>query len=351
MTAGLTTAGPIAGVPMLAIDLGLALLALLLAWATAFLFTPRLRDAARRFGITDRPDGRLKTQREPVAYLGGLAVALGVLVAIGVTFRFEQELLAILLAGSIVLVLGLVDDLGSLSPKVKLAGQLFAALVLVKAGVRMQLTFLPDAVEIPLTVLWMVAVTNAFNLIDIMDGLSSGVGAVAALFLAGIAFAGGFTASAFLGLALAGALWGFRHYNVEPATIYLGDTGSLYAGFTLGALGIANQYTAVHDLGAVVPALVLGVPLFDMLFVMYIRYRRGLPVMLGSPDHVALRLRRWRLSTRNTVRISVAAAFALGSAGVAVMLVPLAWAWGILGGLAVAAVVLGAWLRSIDMGL
>jgi UDP-GlcNAc:undecaprenyl-phosphate GlcNAc-1-phosphate transferase len=335
----------------LLIDLALAALAAALAWATAFLFTPRLRDAARRFGIVDKPDGRLKTQREPVAYLGGLAVALGVLVALGVTYRFEQQLLAILLAGSIVLVLGLVDDLGGLTPRVKLAGQLLAALVLVKAGVRIQLVFLPDWFEIPLTVLWIVAVTNAFNLIDIMDGLSSGVGAVSALVLGGIAFANGFTSTAFLGAALAGALWGFRHYNVQPAEIYLGDTGSLYVGFTLAALAIANQYTVVHRLGALVPALVLGVPLFDMLFVMYIRWRRGLPVMLGSPDHVALRLRKWRLSTRDTVRVNVVAALVLGTAGVAVMLVPQPAALGILGGVAAGALGVAAWLKSIDMSL
>ncbi|MCE5246983.1 undecaprenyl/decaprenyl-phosphate alpha-N-acetylglucosaminyl 1-phosphate transferase, partial [bacterium] len=163
------------------LDVVLAAAALLLAWGTARLFTPRFREAALRFGIVDRPDGRLKTQREPVAYLGGLAVALGVLVALSVTFSFDQNLLAMLLGGSIVLVLGLVDDLGSLSPRTKLAGQLLAALVLVKGGVRIQLVYLPDWVEYPLTLLWIMGVTNAFNLIDVMDGLSAGVGAVAAL--------------------------------------------------------------------------------------------------------------------------------------------------------------------------
>lgn len=328
-----------------------AAFALLLGWATALLFTPRVREAAVRFGIVDRPDGRLKTQREPVAYLGGLAVALGVMVSVGVTFRFERDLLAMLLGASTVLVLGLVDDLGSLSPRVKLAGQVLAALVLVKGGVRMDLVFLPDWVEYPLTVLWVVAVTNAFNLVDIMDGLSSGVGAVAALALGGIALANGFLSTGFLGFALAGALWGFRRYNVEPAKIYLGDTGSLYTGFLLAALAVSNRYTGVHPVGALVPALILAVPLFDMLFVMYVRWRRGMPVMLGSPDHVALRLRKWRLSTRATVRLNVFLAVGAALAGVAVMLVPLAWAIGLLATLVLLVLVAAAWLRRIDMSL
>ncbi len=329
----------------------MTLLAAVVAWATALFFTPHLREAAIRCGVMDRPDGRLKTQPAATPYLGGLSVALGVLTALGLTFRFDRDVLAVLLSGAIVLVLGLVDDLGPLKPSVKLLGQLLAIFVLVRAGVRIQLVFLPDWVEIPLTALWMLAVTNAFNLIDVMDGLSSGVGAVAALFMAGIALWSGFDVTAFLGAALAGALWGFRRYNVEPARIYLGDTGSLFTGFLLGALAMVNRYTQVHRLGAIAPALILGVPLFDMVFVMYIRWRRGLPVMLGSPDHVALRLRKWRLSTRATVRLNLTVSFLFGLAGVGVMLAPLPWAIGVLALLVALGVAAAAWLRTIDMGL
>ncbi len=326
-------------------------LAFVVAFVTAAVATPRMRNAALRHGIVDTPDGRLKKQGEPVAYLGGLAVALGVLFAMGITYQFDHAGLAILLGASIVLVLGLIDDIVRLDPWSKLAGQLLASAVLVKAGVTIQLIYLPVWIAIPLSVIWMMAATNAFNLIDIMDGLSSGVGAVAAAFFAVIAFADGRLTTAFLGAALAGALIGFRRYNVFPAKIYLGDTGSLFSGFLLGAIAMSNSYTRIDPLGALAPALILGVPLFDMIFVMYVRWRRGMPVMLGSPDHVALRLRRWRLSIPATVRANVAASIVLGAAGLALTMVPIAWGAAILGILAVVAIGLALWLRSIDMAL
>jgi len=171
------------------------------------------------------------------------------------------------------------------------------------------------------------------------------------LALLAVADANGNVASATLVASLAGACLGFLRYNFEPARIYMGDAGSLFLGLTLGAVAMDNAYTRENLLAAVAPALILGVPLFDMLFVMYVRYRRGLPVMLGSPDHVALRLRKWRLTTRQTVLASYAATALLGSAAFAMTAVPLISAEWILGTLATTALLCGAWLRRIDMGL
>ncbi len=186
--------------------------------------TPRMREAALRFGIVDRPDGRLKKQREPVPYLGGLAIYLSFLVAVALTFRFGEEVLGLLLAGSIVVIVGLIDDLGELGPAIKLVGQLIAILVLIKSGIYIELAFLPPTVTIPLSILWLVAVTNAFNLIDVMDGLSAGTAAVAALTLFAVADWNGNMTAAVLLLALAGSCLGFLRYNFEPARIYMGDT-------------------------------------------------------------------------------------------------------------------------------
>lgn len=322
-----------------------ALAAALAAW-----LTPRMRDAALRFGIVDRPDGRLKRQRDPVPYLGGLAIYLAFLLALAFC-PFHEDVLGLLLAGSIAVLVGLVDDFGQLGPWTKLLGQMVAVYVLVKSGTYIQLAFLPPAVAIPLSALWLLATMNAFNLIDIMDGLSAGTAAVAAVALFAVAVWNGQETSALLLAALAGSCLGFLRYNFDPARIYMGDSGSLFLGLMLGALAMNNAYTERNTVSAVAPALILGVPLFDMLFVMYIRWRRGLPVMLGSPDHVALRLRKWKLSTRQTVFVSYVATGLLGAAAVLMSLQGPTGATVILCGLTVAAVVAGVLLKQIDMSL
>lgn len=304
---------PGAGAPALQCDLPmlLHLLTFVLAFLLSLYLTPLFRQAALRFGIIDRPQGPLKKHAEPVPYLGGLAVYLSFLLTTGFIHQYSREVLGILLAGAITVILGLIDDLGVLSPKVKLLGQFIAACVLVKASIYIKLVILPVWAAIPLTILWVIAVTNAFNLIDIMDGLASGVGAIAALALVVVNYRSGRELVVPLSIALAGSLLGFLRYNFKPAKIYLGDTGSLFIGLMLAALSMNGAYTRVSLLGAIAPLLILGVPIFDMLLVMYIRFRRGIPIMQGSPDHFALRLRKWRLSVEATVLSSYVAAAAL----------------------------------------
>jgi UDP-GlcNAc:undecaprenyl-phosphate GlcNAc-1-phosphate transferase len=323
----------------------------LLALAVGLYATPLARRAALRFGIVDRPDGKLKQQSEPVAYLGGLAVGLSLLVSLALTYDFSKEVLAVLLAASTMLVLGLVDDLGALSPRTKLLGQLVAVIVLLKAGIFIQLTFLPLWLRLALSALWMLSVINAFNLIDVMDGLSASVGAVAALILAAVSVGNGRLDAAAILLALVGALLGFLRMNWNPARIYLGDAGSLLVGLVLGALAMNNSYTVENQLAALAPALILGVPLFDMLFVMWVRWRRGMPVMLGSPDHVALRLRRWRLSVGATVLANVTATALLGACAVLMMFLDLRGAAITLGALAGSGLLLALWLYRLDLRL
>jgi UDP-GlcNAc:undecaprenyl-phosphate GlcNAc-1-phosphate transferase len=318
----------------------------------ALYLTPLLRTAAIRFGITDRPDGRLKKQREPVPYLGGLAIYLSFLLALTATLRFDStEVLGLLLAGAIVVMLGLIDDFGVLTPRQKLAGQVVAVLTLMNASIYIKLAFLPPWVAVVLSFLWLLAITNAFNLIDIMDGLAAGVAAAAALILFAVALVNGRQTYAVLLAALAGALCGFLRFNFEPARIYMGDAGSLFIGLMLGALAMNNSYTRTNLVASLAPLVILGVPLFDMLFVMYIRRRRGLPVMLGSPDHFALRLRKWRLSTRQTVLWSWGATLFLGLVAIGVMLASAPVAATLLVAVALTAILLGVFLRRIDMTL
>ena len=327
-------------------------LAFALALVISLYTTPLMRTAALRFGIVDRPDGRLKQQAEPVPYLGGLAIYLSFLLALTATRRFDStEVLGMLLGGAIAVILGLIDDLGVLSPGIKLAGQVVAVLTLINASVYIKLGFLSPPVAIILSFLWLLGIINAFNLIDVMDGLAAGVAAAASFILFLIAAVNGRQTYAILLAALCGSLVGFLRYNVPPARIYMGDTGSMFIGLMLGALAMNNSYTRHNLVASVAPVVILGVPIFDMLFVMYVRYRRGLPVFLGSPDHFALRLRKWRLSTAQTVRASWAAAVALGGLAIAMMLAETPVALGILAGIALASIALALFLRRIDMTL
>lgn len=330
---------------------GVYLLTFGIATFVSLLMTPRIREAALRFGIVDKPDGKLKTHREPVPYLGGLAISLSCFVALAITVPFTHQMLGLLLAGSIVVIIGLLDDLGGLSPWTKLAGQVVAVTVLIKAGIFIQLTFIPEPLAIAISVWWLLTITNAFNLIDIMDGLSAGTAATAAIVLGIVAEMNHGVAAATMLAAIAGACIGFLRYNFQPAKIFMGDTGSMFLGLSLGALAMDNSYTAHNNIAAIAPALILGVPLFDMVFVMYIRWRRGLPVMLGSPDHVALRLRKWRLTTRQTVVASYGATAFLGAAAIAITMLPQQGALWVLGGLVSLGLIIAIWLKSIDMGL
>ncbi len=313
--------------------------------------TPIMRDAAIRFDIVDRPDGRLKVQRGPVPYLGGLAVYLAFLVTLSLTFSFDRQVLGLLLGGTLALLLGLIDDLGFLSPHVKLAGQLLAAFVLVKSGIRIEIAVIPDWVTMPISVVWIVGLTNAFNIIDIMDGLAAGVACICSLALFYVALASDQGVIAIMAVSLSGALLGFLRYNFEPARIYMGDAGSLFLGCMLGSLAMIGRYSGENRLGILAPIVILGVPLFDTAFVSYIRWRRGMRIFFGSPDHFALRLRKWRLSTRQTVLCSYAMSAALGFLGILMTRSTDLGALAILVGIGLGAWGLGFLLKKIDMSM
>jgi UDP-GlcNAc:undecaprenyl-phosphate/decaprenyl-phosphate GlcNAc-1-phosphate transferase len=326
-----------------------------LTFAIAFLLslylTPIFRRAALKFGITDKPDNHLKHQKEPVPYLGGLAVYLSFLVSIGIIHDYSREVLGILLAGAIMVLVGLIDDFGVLPPSVKLLGQLLAALVLVKASLYIRLTILPLWLAIPLTILWVVAITNAANLIDIMDGLASGIGAIAAIILVMINYQSGRELIVPLSIALAGSLFGFLPHNFKPAKIYLGDAGSLFMGLMLAALSMNGAYTRNSLWGVVAPIMILGVPIFDVLLVMYIRFRRGIPIMQGSPDHFALRLRKWRLSVKQTVLFSYAASMLLGVMALVVIRLNTSGVIVVTSAVAATCLAFALFLKKIDMTL
>lgn len=332
-------------------SLSIYLFCLLTSFGVTLALTPWVAQTAERIGLVDRPDGNLKVHRTPVPYLGGVSVFLGFLIGLSLFHRYDQEVLAVVLGGTLILILGLLDDMGGLPPGVKLLGQSLAILVVLKAGVAIKIAFLPPAVSYPLSFFWLLGLTNGFNLIDIMDGLASGTGAIACLFLSILAYSAGQWGVALMTVSLMGALLGFLRHNYRPASIYLGDAGSLFTGFMLGALSMIGIYARVNPVALLAPVLILGVPIFDTLFVMIMRWRRGIPVMWGSPDHFALRLRKWRLSVAQTVNISYLASLILGTGALVMVFGNETAALGTLGAISGLVLAAAIWLKKIDMSL
>ena len=327
------------------LSLGFALAFLLSLWAI-----PQAMRAALAFGVVDAPDGRLKHQEEPVPYFGGLAVFAAFLLAYGMIFDLNAPVLALLLASSIVAMVGLIDDFGVLTPLAKVIGQLIAVFVLLRAGISIHVVALPWAVRIFVTIVWLVGLSNAFNLIDIMDGLAGGVGVISAIFLLAVAVIDANWVIASLTVVLIGALLGFLWFNFAPARIYFGDCGSLFLGMTLGALAMVMQYTRSNPLGWLAPVYILAIPLIDTAYVSILRLRAGKKIYHGSPDHFPLRLRR-RLggSTTATVLVIYAAAIVLGGCGLLVMsLSPAATLW-LTAGVGVAVIAVLGWLARVPM--
>ncbi|MCI0428868.1 MAG: undecaprenyl/decaprenyl-phosphate alpha-N-acetylglucosaminyl 1-phosphate transferase [Nitrospiraceae bacterium] len=327
----------------------LYLLTFVLALLVALYGVPIARQAALKYGIVDAPDGRLKHQQEPVPYFGGLAIYLAFLMSLAFTFEFRHDVLGIILSGTIVVMLGLIDDFGVLTPWTKLAGQLLAVFVLIKSGIRIEIAAFPEWLDLVLTVFWMVGLINAFNLLDIMDGLSAGVGAVSASCLLVVALVQGDQTVAFMLAALIGSLLGFLWHNWHPARIYMGDTGAMFIGLLLGAMTMIEQYPSDHPLSLLTPVFILGIPIFDTLFVMYIRYRRGLPIFWGSPDHIAIRLRHWGMSVPQIVITSYVATAVVGVIGLAMLSVSENVAWILCAGTSGALLLVTIILKKVDV--
>jgi UDP-GlcNAc:undecaprenyl-phosphate GlcNAc-1-phosphate transferase len=267
--------------------------------AATFLLTPLAARFARNMGMIDHPKaGRFHRTATP--YLGGLAVAVGLLPAT-ITTGASAQILTILVGALAMAGLGLVDDARRVGPVVKLLVESTAGLALWVAGVRAGFFGVP-ALDMVLTVVWVVAVVNAVNMLDNMDGVTSVVVALSALGFAAIAADRGEYLVGSLALAVAGASIGFLRHNFPPAKIFLGDAGTLMMGFLLASLGLKLDLVGpTNVMRAVIPALLLGVPMFDMVLVVWTRIRDHQPFYVGGTDHAAHRLAARGASRRRVV--------------------------------------------------
>lgn len=323
----------------------LPLVAGALAFLLALYLAPILIRAALRYGIVDQPKPPLKAHDQPTPYLGGLVVFASFLIALALTFPFEARVLAILLSASMVVSVGLIDDLGTLTPKDKLIGQFVAAFVLVKAGVAIEIEAVPSPIDEIISVLWLVTCMNAFNIVDVSDGLATTAGIVGSAGALAVATLNREPLVATMAAALLGACLGFLRVNRQPARMYLGDTGSMFLGGLLGALAMVGRYSEANVVSSwFVPLTLCAIPLFDLGLVIVARLLTGKKIWLGSPDHFAVRLRHHGVSARTTARLAGLVGTVVVAAGVGSTLLPNQAALGVLGGVGVTLVALLVWI-------
>ena len=307
-----------------------------IAAGLSFVLTPAVRALAVRMRWLDEPSTAIKTHKVAVPSLGGAAVWLAFTLTL-VAMRFMTDfptgtlyrLRSLLAGGAIIFLLGVIDDLrkpAGVDYRIKFVVQFLAAAFLVHFGIR--LAFItPGYLAVALTLIWVVGITNAYNIIDIMDGLAASQAAMAALGFLLIALPSEEIYVNFAAAALLGSALGFLPWNFSPKKkIFLGDGGALLLGFILAAMSLGADYTRINPLGVYAPLFILLVPIFDVLYVMVMRIRKGQSPFRGSKDHFALRLEALGLGRGQIVGLSLIVSAILTVCAFLVTLVSTAWA-------------------------
>ena len=297
----------------------------MLAFSLGFLFVPLVRSLALRLRILDQPDAR-KVHAVPTPLLGGAAVWAAFALTVLYNFNFSPELKGVAVGATIVVIVGVLDDVFNLPAVLKLAGQVAGALAALGYGVTLSIVPLPwpgaDWLNVVLTVLWFLTVTNAVQFLDGMDGLAAGLGAIASFFISLTALQTDQAYLMFLSAALLGACLGFLPYNFRPggaAQVFLGDGGASFIGFSLAGLAVMGEWARNNALIALcTPVLILAVPLFDIAFVAVNRVITGKVGSLHEwlayvgKDHIHHRFAALGLSKTESVLLIFFISFTLG---------------------------------------
>ena len=275
--------------------IGRYILTFILSLVITYMLIPFIKKIAPSIGAVDHPDSR-RINKEPVPNIGGIAIYLGFTISL-ITTVPGQLLKGILLGGTFILLLGFIDDLYEISPLWKLAGQITAASILIISGIQIEFITNPFGGMIylgywgiPLTILWIVSITNTVNLIDGLDGLAAGVSVIAVITLFFVSIQEGQGSTAVLALALAGSSLAFLKYNFHPAQIFMGDSGSMFLGYTLASISVAGALKSAAAVTLIVPVLALGVPIFDTIFAIIRRLYNSKPIGEADKGHIHHRL-------------------------------------------------------------
>ena len=291
---------------------GTAAAALLAAAVVALISTPVVRSLAFRVGAVDVPKDGRRMHNHPIPRMGGLAIFFGFLLSVLVFLPLSKQYRGMLLGAVIIVILGIFDDIYALPAKPKFLVQIVAALIPATHGVVIQAFSNPNVfsdnpywvlgnLSVPLTVLWIVAITNAVNLIDGLDGLANGVSAISATTVLVIALIGGQFQVAVVMAALVGACVGFMPYNMNPAKMFMGDTGATFLGYILATMSIQGLFKFYAIISFAVPFLILGLPIFDTAFAFIRRIAHGQSPMHADRSHIHHRLIDMGLNQKQAV--------------------------------------------------
>lgn len=319
--------------PMTIETIGLVAGALVTAFLVALITTPIVKSLAQKWGAVDVPKDNRRMHDHPIPRMGGLAIFLGFLFSVIVFIRFIQPdgmtrpLQGMLLGAVIIVILGIFDDIYALPAMPKLLVQIAAAGIAVWSGNVIEVISNPNIfssnpywelgwLSVPFTVIWIVAVTNAVNLIDGLDGLACGVSTISSMTMLVIALAVAEPNVAVLMACLAGGCIGFLPYNMNPAKIFMGDTGSTFLGYVLGVVSIQGLFKYYAVISFVVPFLMLGLPIFDTCFAFIRRVAHGQSPMHADRSHVHHRLIDMGLSQKQAVAVLYVISAILGLSAV-----------------------------------
>lgn len=287
------------------------IIAFMAALAVSFITTPYIKKLALKIGAIDVPKDERRVHDKPIPRLGGLAIYIAFAAVILALVPYSPKMIGILAGATVIVILGVVDDIRPLPSKLKLLVQVAAAVILVASGVRVEWVTNPfDNVDgmaylsyfsYPISIFWVVGVTNTLNLIDGLDGLAAGIASIASLSLLAVSVMNGHPVVVIYTAALAGAAIGFLPYNFNPAKIFMGDTGSTFLGFVLAAISIEGAIKGAATLAIAIPILALGLPIFDTTFAIIRRAVNGKPIMEADRGHLHHRLLALGLSQRQVV--------------------------------------------------
>ena len=304
--------------------IGMVVAAFIAAGILSYLFTPPVKRFAHKIGAIDIPKDSRRMHKKPIPRLGGLAIFGGFLCAILLFGQLDQTMLCVLLGATIIVALGIFDDVLALGAKLKFVVQIIAAAIPVCVGdlqIKLFTNLNPFSDEpffhlgilaIPVTIIWIVGITNAVNLIDGLDGLAVGVSSIAAITMLAVALLTGNMAIAITMAALAGACIGFMPYNLNPAKIFMGDTGSTFLGYMLATVSIMGLFKFYAVISFAVPFLILGLPIFDTANAIIRRVAAGRSPMSPDRGHVHHKLIDMGFNQKQAVAILYAISATLG---------------------------------------